>query len=131
MAEDQVISGRVTEFVTRCIDSVEELRVLLMLQEQSQREWTFAEINNEMRSTLASIEKRVRDLIAKRVLAPTALRGDKVHFVPYSVEVEELLMVLAGHFRVRPYTVIDMIFSKPNPAIQSFANSFRFKKDNE
>ena len=131
MSAEQIISARVTEFVSHSIDSVEELRVLLLLHERSEREWTLTEINNELRSTAASIEKRVRDLIGKRVLAPDSLHGDKIHFVPFSVEVEELVMVLAGHFRVRPYKVIDLIFSKPSSAIQSFADAFRFKKEGE
>jgi hypothetical protein len=126
-----VISARVKDFIHRSIDSVEQLRVLLMIQSDSNRDLTFDEINVELRSTPASIQKRVGDLIAKRVLAPAAIREEKVRFLPFSTEVEELIMVLAGHFQIRPYRVIDLIYSRPELAIQSFADSFKIKKEGQ
>ncbi|MGE3263181.1 MAG: hypothetical protein AB7K68_15480 [Bacteriovoracia bacterium] len=130
-AENDVISSRVKDFIHRCIDSVELLRVLLMIQADRNRDWTYEEINNELRSTQDSIRKRVADLVAKKVIAPGAVRDGKVRFIPFSSEIEELVMVLAGHYQLRPYKVIDVIFSRPSSAIQSFADSFRIKKEEE
>lgn len=129
--ENDVISSRVKDFIHRCIDSVELLRVLLMIQADRNRDWTYEEINSELRSTQDSIKKRVADLAAKKVIAPESVREGKVRFIPFSPEIEELVMVLAGHYQLRPYKVIDVIFSKPSSAIQSFADSFRIKKEEE
>lgn len=129
--EPQVISARVREFIHRSIDSVELLRVLLLIQADRSRDWTYEQLNGELRSTLDSIRKRVADLVAKRVLAPEACTTDRVRYLPFSPDTEELVMVLAGHYQLRPYKVIDLIFSRPNSAIQSFADSFRIKKEDE
>lgn len=126
-----VISPRMRDFIHRCIDSVELLRVLLLIQADRNRDWTYEQINSELRSTPDSIRKRVADLIQKKVIAPEALTGDKVKYIPFSPEVEELVMALAGHYQLRPYKIIDLIFSKPNSAIQSFADSFKLKKEEE
>ncbi|MGZ3695528.1 MAG: hypothetical protein ACXWQO_15570 [Bdellovibrionota bacterium] len=129
--EQEVISVRAKSFIHAAIDSVELLRVLLLLQRDRNRAWSYEEINGELRSTEGSIRRRVDDLIFKQVLALESIRDERVRFIPFSLEVDELVMVIAGHFQIRPYKIIDLIYSRPNSAIQSFADAFKLKKEEE
>ena len=119
------------KFIRGSIDSVEQLHVLALLYERRDRDWTLESISRELRSASNSIGMRVRMLIAAKVLAPESLMGERVRYLPVDEQVDESVRELIEVSHVHQYRIIDLIFSKPNPAIQSFADAFRFKKDEE
>lgn len=119
----------VRQFVLSTIDSVELLRVLLLLFEAPSRRWSAADITRELRSSDSSIDKRLHDLYDRRVLSPEANR-DAVHqYIPYSGESHAAVEKLVDFHRHRPYRLIDLIYSKPNEALRAFADAFKIKKD--
>jgi hypothetical protein len=118
----------VQRFVADCIDSVEQLRVLLLLFSDRQRPWTVAEITRELRSVESSIEKRLNDLYGRKVLLRESDPA-KHRFVPFSPEIEATIAELAKLHEVRPYRVIEMIYSRPSEALRQFADAFKIKKD--
>ena len=125
------IPERIQKFIRGSIDSVEQLHVLALLYERRDRDWTLDSISQELRSASNSIGKRVRMLIAAKVLTPESLAGERVRYVPVDEQVDQSVRELIELSHVHQYRIIELIFSKPNPAIQSFADAFRFKKDEE
>jgi len=126
MSNDQ-IPENIRQFIFACIDSVEQLEVLAMLHDQPEKDWTYLGLSQELRSTESSVEKRVRDLVDRRVIHP--ISTDSFRFNPRSEEVRQVVHDLVGVYRLRPYRVMELIFSKPVNAMQSFADAFRFKKE--
>lgn len=126
MSNDQ-IPENIRQFIFACIDSVEQLEVLAMLHDQPEKDWTYLALSQELRSTENSVEKRVRDLVDRRVIQPIA--ADSFRFNPRSDEIRQVVHDLVGVYRLRPYRVMELIFSKPVNAMQSFADAFRFKKE--
>jgi hypothetical protein len=114
------------------IDSVEQLHVLVLLQDNGERAWTVQSISQELRSTPGSVEKRLRDLISRRLLAADSIGPEgSVRYLPYNEESAQNLRDITAFYKQRQYTAIDLIFSKSTSAMQSFADAFRFKKEEE
>lgn len=124
------IPAELLEFLHNCIDSVECLQVLLLLAEPSDTPWTIESLSVELRSSKASVQKRVQDLLRNQVLLPESLAADGVlHFLPFTPRVEHLVREMAELYRQRPHRVIAQIFARPHASLQSFADAFKLKKD--
>lgn len=126
MAGDQ-IPENLRQFIFAAIDSVEQLEVLALLHDHPEKEWTNLSLSQELRSTEGSVEKRLRDLVDRRVINP--ITENSFRYDPRSDEVRQTVSDLVAVYRLRPYRVMDLIFSRPVNAMQSFADAFRFKKE--
>jgi hypothetical protein len=123
------ISDELKKFIYLGFDSVEQLDVLLLIHGHPDREWTFSDISRELRSTDASIEKRSRTLEQKSIIAEAGLKENTIRYIPYSPSVDRLVTELAQIYKTQQYKVMDLIFNKEKAAIESFADSFRIKKE--
>lgn len=119
------LAPAVRDFLTRYIVSVEELEVLLLLQAGGARDWTAAEINQELRSQEASIEKWLA-LIVSVGLAVRA--GDRVRFAPASPGLAQGVAETAAAYRERPTKIIAAIFSERNEGLHDFVRAFDLRK---
>ena len=72
-AQKDEIPAELLAFVHHCIDSVESLQVLTLLLENRNHPWTVDLLSDELRSSRASVQKRVQDLQGCGVLLPEAL----------------------------------------------------------
>jgi hypothetical protein len=119
----------VRRLIDEGIDSVELLQVLLLLFEHPEREWRVSDLTAELRSSDNSIEKRLSDLYARKILRNDGSDRAKHRFVPYSPELGPVVQRLSDVYKLRPYRVIDLIYSRPNDALRAFADAFKIKKD--
>ena len=114
------------EFIARNIISVEQLEILLLLQSRTERPWTAREINLQLRSQLASVEKWLAMLV---VLGLAAQAEAGYGFAPATKELEESTLALAEAYRTRKVRVISLIFSKPNENLHNFVRAFDLRKN--
>ncbi len=113
----------VRQFILRNIDSYELLQVLLLLHANPTKQWSPGDISIELRSTLASIEKRLADLYARGVL--TGNRNAQSHsFTQVTPETEKCIDALASCNRQFPNRVIELIFGSRNETLKDFASAF-------
>ena len=122
------IPSELLAFLHSCIDSVEQLQILLLLSRDNSYR-TVEEISRELRSTPASVQKRLQDLKMRNVLADNAF-GEKgaIRLSASSPEVAKTILALATLYRQRPHRVIAQIFANPPAPLQSFAESFKIKR---
>lgn len=118
----------VRQFLETSIDSIEQLQVLLLLYLSPERTWTTSEITLELRSTETSIEKRMNDLYDRKVLTKTSEIG-KHKFNPISSDMKKVIEAVAYQNQLRPYQVIDAIYSSSTKSIQAFADAFKVRGD--
>jgi hypothetical protein len=124
---DVPITADAKQLIARSIHSIEQLEVFLLLGTNSKRLYSAAEIfrtikTNE-RSIARCLELFVRDGVA------TAQSDGYFQFVSD----ENLLGIaseLAQAYRERYVAVIGLIYNKPDQQMRSFANAFRFRKEN-
>lgn len=113
------------EFIALHIVSVEQLEVLLLLHRERERVWTPAEINRQLRSHEASIEKWLGVLGSMKLVEG----GDGGHrFGSPASELASVVDELAAAYRERPIRIVELIFSRPNENLLSFAQAFKLRK---
>jgi hypothetical protein len=122
---EQSIPEDVAHFLRECIDRLETLDVLLLLQSSRPRAWTARQVSDEMRSSPLAVESALQALLGRGLLATD---GTAFSFHPRSADLDEKTSRLAACYREKRTAVISTIFSKPNEAVRSFAEAFRLKK---
>ena len=115
------VPPQVCDFIARHIASVEELEILLILQEEKDREWTAAEINERLRSQEASIKKWLEALVSAGLAMRTETR---YRFTAATEELARNAAALVVSYRERRIKVIELIFSKPNENLLNFVRAF-------
>lgn len=105
--------------------SVEQLEVLLVLHAEQNRAWSAAEINERLRSQEPSIAKWLEALVALKLVS---LVEGRHRYAPGSEELAARVASLANAYRERRIKVIELIFSKPNETLLSFARAFQLRK---
>jgi hypothetical protein len=123
------VPEKVLRFLDSYIDSIEQLRVLLLLYSDPSRIWTTAQVTAELRSSDTSIVKRLEDLYARGVLERRPELGGAHRFTPCTEELVDAIDCVARENQVRPYRLIEAIYSRPNRALRDFADAFKFRGD--
>jgi hypothetical protein len=120
-----VISDRVRSLVGEHIVSVEQLEILLLLHQHSDREWSAAQVNDEIKSSVTSVRERLANLEARGFLRRQAdlYRYDAANLNDAAVA------ELATAYSQRRFTIIELIFSKPLEKLRGFARAFRIRGD--
>ena len=115
------------EFIKTRIESVDELRVLLLFHARPQSDWCAEEIVQNLYLPPALVAVVLPRLVAKGLLSSA---GDppRYRFQPASAEIGGLIDQLAEMDRVRPVSLINLIYDRPKD-IQAFADAFKLKKE--
>ena len=131
MAED-AIPDEVKAFIAAHIESVLQLEVLLLLHAQAPRQFTAAELAQELRIDAAWVSVQLASLADAGVLtaaAPAPGAAPQSRYEPRAADLDRAVAGLAREYAARRVTVIGLIFSKPVDKIRSFADAFRLRKD--
>ncbi|HEX3890692.1 MAG TPA: hypothetical protein VHX90_07565 [Verrucomicrobiae bacterium] len=115
------------EFIRTQIESVDDLRALLMFHASPQVEWD---------TMVTAVKLYIQPDAAAAVLARLAAKGFLVasggpnhyRFQPQSQELSQLVRELAELDRQRPVTLINMIYARRED-LQAFADAFKIKKE--
>jgi hypothetical protein len=126
------LSDALQQFIIKYISSVDQLEILLLLRQDSAREWTAAETARSLFTQPEAVEARMAELAAQGLLAQKKT-GDliKYQYSPRSAELDRLVTDLAHDYPKYRVSIINLIFSKPIDKIRTFADAFRFTKDEE
>jgi predicted transcriptional regulator len=107
VSDDSDIPLAVRRFIADHLHSIEQLEVLLLLHRTTPASWTATAISTELRSSASSVAQRLESLLAGRLVE--RLYGDVYRFAAEHPGVGEAVRELADAYRVRRYTVIDLI----------------------
>lgn len=121
------LSDELVNFIIETIDSVEQIEVLLLLREFSDRAWTALTVNEVIRSDVSSIARRLDNLVALGLVAKDP--DGKYRFNASTSDYARLVAELATTYRERRTRVIEMIYSKPKRGLHSFSSAFVIKKE--
>jgi hypothetical protein len=128
-SELQDVPEHVRHFIVQFIDSIELLRTLLLLQANPNKSWTSSEIDRELRSQKSSIDKRLSDLYARKILLGKGLESDCHAYGDVNPQYRAAIDELANQQKIRPYRIIELIYAKSEESLRGFANAFKLKRE--
>lgn len=119
---DNDIPKTVRDFVFEYIDSVEQLEILLLLESDSSKSWSLAELSGLLRSNVNSVEKRVSLLLSQGLIIKN--EDSLYSFFLDSEGLKQTVHSLADIYKVHRYKILEMIFS-PMKKSRDLAEAFR------
>jgi hypothetical protein len=123
------IPDAVRRFVLQCIDSVEQLEVLLLLHGSPAVVWRPETVAATLYSNPDSIARRLAALHSGGLLAVT--EASAYQYLPSTPELGATVSLLADTYRQRRVAVITIIASKPMENVRAFSDAFRLRKKDE
>lgn len=116
----------VRRFLLQCIDSVEQLEVLLLLHRTPDQVWSPEAVAQALYSNTASIARRLAGLDVSGLVASDESRSYR--YQPSTAALEDTVTLLAETYRERRVAVITVIASKPMENVRAFSDAFRLRK---
>lgn len=123
------IPKEVRALLTDCIDSVGQLELLLLVRKDPGRFWSASDIARELRTGVKWAEAELANLCRAGFLAATGAGPAQYRYVPGTTELDQAVAALATCYAQRRVTITAMIFAKPVDKLRTFADAFRFRKE--
>ncbi|HTV63098.1 MAG TPA: hypothetical protein VMH30_11075 [Verrucomicrobiae bacterium] len=114
------------EFIRTQLESVDDLRALLLLYAAPRQEWDVMSVAGKLYLPPERAAAVLGRLAAKRFLVA---EGEplRYRFQAQAREAEQLIGELSELDRERPVTLINMVYGRPG-AVRAFAEAFKIKK---
>jgi hypothetical protein len=116
----------VRQFVSRNIQSLEQLEVLLLISALPDRDWTVDAVYQVVQTNRALVEKRMNEVADSRFLIRTP--EGAFRYAPESESIARQVANTAGFYKLSRHKIVELIYSSPPDDILKFSNAFRFKK---
>jgi hypothetical protein len=118
----------VRSFIAQQIESVAQLETLLLLRRDPQRSWSAVDLSRQLYISEQMCTVMLNDLERRRFLD----RDQATGLVRYKCELpaaDLAVALLDDLYRERRVAIISEIHSTPLSKVQTFADAFRFRKD--
>jgi hypothetical protein len=118
----------VREFIGRHIESVAQLETLLLIRKEPQRSWTADELARRLYLSDKMCKAMLDDLARQNYLI-CGPDHESFAYAGADLPADKFLGLLADLYLERRVAVISEIHSKPISKVRTFADAFRFRKD--
>ena len=123
------IPENVKRFIATNIESIYQLRILLLLQGSPDQDWTSDVVGAKLYLDRALAGTQLAILASRGFFSTQPGSNPTYRYEPATPALREMAACLAQLDRERPVTLINLVYSGQKNAAQSFANAFRFKQD--
>ncbi len=123
-------SSRLRQFIELHIESVPQLEALLLLRGESDRDWDAASIAKTLYIPQDAASSLLADFVRGGFAVPGQDQKATYRYRPRDNEADQLIEELHSAYQDRRVAVISLIYSKPINKVQTFADAFRFGKEN-
>lgn len=102
----------------------------MLLRRQPQKEFTAAEVSKELYTTDTAVYDMLSDLARRGVVSMRKIDGvDHFMYNPRSGEIDRAVQQVEQCYSQMRVRIIDLIFSQPSNSVQSFAEAFKLRQD--
>src|SRR5688572_9537465 len=102
----ETLPKNVYAFLRECVESYEQLELLLFLREHAAVEWPMSEIADRMRFPAAEIDEAVRGLLAAGCIAARTQPQRTIRYAPRDEGQAEAIDAMAAAYAARPLAII-------------------------
>lgn len=107
------ISAELKQFIFACIETVDQLRILLLLQASPERAWSPTSVSSTL-YLQPDVARNDLDLLRQKgffVLSDSA--KSQYRYQPISATVDQMVRAIVELDRTRPVTLIRLIYARP------------------
>jgi hypothetical protein len=115
-------------FVWRCLETVEDVEVLVVLLQQRGRTWSAEAVGKALGLEPETAARRLEFLSTRNLLSVRVANDLLYQFNPGTEELETSTIALADLYRERRLAVIGLIAQRRSAAIRDFADAFRLRR---
>lgn len=121
------ITDELKKFVCECIDSIERLEVLILLQKDPSKSWTAESTNQELRSNIKWVQSHLEVLTKFKILKCE----DKINYIyaPSTPQLASLCERLTQLYKERRVMVINLIYNQSAERIKGLADAFKIRRE--
>jgi DNA-binding IclR family transcriptional regulator len=124
---DEQLPIVVRTLLTDCIDSVEQLEILVLLYRVRER-WTMRRVSEELRTNPDSTRERLEELVTRGLATARDVDGERRYELVADPVRERAVGSVASAYEERRVSVITFVVTKPAERIRSFADAFRIRR---
>ncbi|WP_242345286.1 hypothetical protein [Anaeromyxobacter terrae] len=126
------IAADIQAFMLACVDSYEQLEVLLLLRREAAGPFTAARVAEALRLPLASAERSLDELAGRGLLSATGRSERSYRYAPADPATADVVGRLARAYAERRVAVIDLMSANAmsrirRSALRTFAEAFRLR----
>jgi hypothetical protein len=123
-------SHELKQFVEHNIESVPQLEALLLLRKERGRGWKPVDIAKSLYIQEDAASALLADFARRGFVNQATSDAGAVVYRPRDETIDRLIEELEVVYQNRRVAVISLIYSKPLNKVQTFADAFRFGKEN-
>lgn len=127
--KDPQLGDKLLSFIAEAMPSVEQLDVLLLLHNHSDRTWDESSVSDALRNNPDSGRAILESLNRLGLVSRTENSRAYYQYCPRTDELRTLVELLSKEYAVKKHRVIDAIYSRPLNGAVDFAEAFRVRKD--
>lgn len=125
----ETLPKNVHAFLQECVESYEQLELLLFLREQAAADWTLSAIAERVRFPAEEIDEAVRGLLAAGCIVERTQPQRTIRYAPRDEGQSEAIDALAAAYAARPLAIIKLMNTNAiervrSAAIDTFADAF-------
>jgi hypothetical protein len=125
----ETLPKNVHAFLRNCVESYEQLELLLFLRENAAVEWPMSEITERKRFPADETEEAVRGLLAAGCIAERTEPRRAIRYAPRDEGQAEAIDQLAAAYAARPLAIIKLMNANAiervrSAAMDTFADAF-------
>lgn len=124
------IPAELTRFINTSIDSVDQLRILLLLYRSPDKEWDALSVAPTLYLKPDTAAAALAQLEVRGLLAVSA-SGRLYHYQPKTPELAALVAQVAQLDQERPVTLINLVYARPKDSLQAFSDAFKLGRKEE
>ena len=127
---DTRLPSDVADFVSAHITSALQLEVLLLLQSHPEQQWKASEIDAQLRISPAWVASQLDELCKQGLLTCIPGNPQTYQYAPANAALSSGVALLAKWYATHRVAIISVIYSPPTDNLRTFADAFRFRKEN-
>ena len=121
--------SEVRAFLNSRVRSLMALELLLMVRAGSDREWSAAELERELRAATAWTERELAHLASHGLLVETSASPARYRYAGRGTPSDEAVEWLASSYPERRFSIIQILYAAPASPIEQFADAFKLRKE--
>jgi DNA-binding IclR family transcriptional regulator len=106
------ISDELTRFISASFETVDQLRIFLLLQAHPERAWALTAICARLQLRLEEAERNLQKLRQRGLVAFSSSPDHQYCYQPANVELARQARAVAELDRTRPVTLIRLLYAK-------------------